>query len=72
MHAGPSLNNKLSTAMLNLRFGEHILTYDIKKAFNNISLSDYDSNKLTFLWVNDVKAKDFHWLLFVILGIALD
>jgi len=49
MHAGPSLNNKLSTAMLNLRFGEHILTYDIKKAFNNISLSDYDSNKLTFL-----------------------
>ena len=59
MHAGPNLNNKITTAILNLRFGEHILTYDLKKAFNQIALNDCDANKLTFLWFNNVQAGDF-------------
>ena len=58
MHAGPSLNAKLSTALINLRFGSHLLIFDIKKAFNNIGLTDVDANRLLFLWYRNVAKND--------------
>lgn len=59
MHAGPSLNQKITTAIWHLRFGEKLLCFDLKKAFLQIALSDLDSNKLLFLWFRDVSKKDF-------------
>ena len=59
LHAGPSLNQKITTALMHLRFGEYMLTYDLKKAFNQISLSRQDSNRLLFLWFNDVSRGDY-------------
>ncbi|XP_068216710.1 uncharacterized protein [Palaemon carinicauda] len=42
MHPGPNLNQKLSTAFMNLRFGSKLLCYDIKKAFNQVALTEED------------------------------
>ena len=38
MHSGPTLNQKLSSAFVHLRFDEKLLIYDLKKAFNMLSL----------------------------------
>ncbi|XP_068219223.1 LOW QUALITY PROTEIN: uncharacterized protein [Palaemon carinicauda] len=59
IHPGPSLNQKLSSALLHLRFGSKIFCFDLKKAFNQIALRPSDQNKLLFLWVRSVKKKDF-------------
>ncbi|XP_068218540.1 uncharacterized protein [Palaemon carinicauda] len=59
VHPGPTLNQKLSSAFLHLRFGQKLLTYDLKKAFNMLSLSESDQSKLLFLWYKNVKAGDF-------------
>ena len=56
---GPCLNSKMFTSMLNLRFGEYLLIYDLKKAFLQIGLNECDSNRLLFLWYNDVQKGDF-------------
>ncbi|XP_068214776.1 uncharacterized protein [Palaemon carinicauda] len=48
MHPGPNLNQKLSTAFMNLRFGSKLLCYDIKKAFNQVALTEEDQSKLLF------------------------
>ena len=42
IYPGPNLNPKLSFALLNLRFCENILIFDIRKAFNQISLNEVD------------------------------
>lgn len=49
MYYGQSLNQKISTALIQLRFGKFSLCYDLKKTFNQIQLSDSDSEKLLFL-----------------------
>jgi len=54
IHAGPNLNQKITTAILQLRFGEYMLTYDLCKAFLQVALSETDSNRLLFLWFKDV------------------
>lgn len=56
---GPSLNRKISTSLMQLRFDEKVLTYDIVKAFLQIKLSPEDQIKLCFLWFKDVKNNDF-------------
>ena len=64
MHSGPCLNDKITSSVLHLRFGEKVLTYDLKKAFNQISLNDFDSSKLIFLWFRNIKDKDFSLIAF--------
>lgn len=49
IHPGPNLNHKLTTAFIHLRFGDHLICYDLKKAFLNIALYPEDTNKLLFL-----------------------
>ena len=59
MHPGPSLNHKLSTATLHLRFGSKLLCFDLKRAFLQIALREADANRLLFLWYKNVDKKDF-------------
>lgn len=59
MHSGPCLNQKISSALTQLRFGKFLLCYDLKRAFNQIELTESDSNKLMFLWFKNIKDKDF-------------
>lgn len=59
MLTGPCLNQKLSTALLMLRFDEKLLTFDLKKAFLQIELPESDQSKLLFLWYKNVKEGDF-------------
>lgn len=59
MLSGPSLNRKLSTALISLRFNRFILCFDLKKAFLQIELNERDQNRLLFLWFRNVQAKDF-------------
>ena len=59
MHSGPNLNQKLSLALLHLRFDKRILTYDLKKAFNMLSINEHDQSKLLFLWFRNVQMGDF-------------
>ena len=59
IHSGPNLNKKLSTALLHLRFDTKILCFDICKAFNQIALSEIDSNRLLFLWYANVSKENF-------------
>ncbi|XP_066981068.1 uncharacterized protein [Macrobrachium rosenbergii] len=59
MYAGPSLNQKITSALLHLRFGSKLLIFDIKNAFNQIALSELDQQKLLFLWYKNVKKGDF-------------
>ena len=42
-----------------MRFGEHLLTYDLKKAFNQLALSTSDQSKLLFLWFKNIDKNDF-------------
>ena len=59
MFAGPTLNQKLSSALLQLRFGAFLLTYDLKKAFNQLLLNVADQNKLLFYWYRNIGKRDF-------------
>lgn len=59
MHSGPSLNSKITTSLLHLRFDESLLCFDIKKAFLQLSLNEHDSNRLLFFWYRNVANKDF-------------
>ena len=59
IHSGPCLNQKLSTAFINLRFDKYLLIFDLKKAFNQITLSECDANKLLFLWFKDISKNNF-------------
>ena len=59
MFAGPTLNQKLSSAFLHIRFDLKLLTFDLKKAFNMLALSEEDSSKLLFYWYKNVDKGDF-------------
>lgn len=59
IHSGPSLNQKITSSLLHLRFGSHLLCFDIQKAFNNIVLPETDQNRLLFLWFRNVSRNDF-------------
>ena len=59
MFAGPTLNQMLSSALLQLRFGAFLLTYDLKKAFNQLLLNSHDQSKLLFVWYKNIAKKDF-------------
>ena len=62
--SGPNLNNKIVTAVQNLRFGKYLLTYDLKKAFLSIELPECDKDKLIFLWFKDVQKDNFEIVAF--------
>ena len=59
MYAGPNLNHKLSIALLNLRFNQHLICFDISKAFNQINLYENDQSRLMFLWFNNISKGDY-------------
>jgi len=59
IHSGPNLNQKLSSAILHLRFDPLLLCFDIAKAFNCIGLNEVDQNRLLLLWFRNVKKGDY-------------
>ena len=59
IYSGPCLNQKLSTALINLRFDKYLLIFDLQKAFSQISLSKSDSKKLLFLWFKDIERGNY-------------
>src|ERR1700755_2924768 len=56
---GPNLNNKLDIALILLRFNKYLLIFDLEKAYHQIELLTEDSEKLHFLWFNNIKENDF-------------
>ena len=56
---GPSLNQKMSSAFMHLRFDNKLLTFDLKKAFNMLTLSENDQAKLLFFWFRNVRKDDY-------------
>ena len=56
---GPSLNKKISTSILQLRFDKFLLTFDLVKAFLQLKLNESDADKLCFLWFRNVRKEDF-------------
>ena len=59
IHPGPVLNQKLSSAVLHLRFDKIILCFDLCKAFSQIALREVDSNNLLFLWYKNPSKGDY-------------
>ena len=59
MLSGPSLNRKLSTALLSLRFNKFLLCFDLKKAFLQIELNEIDQFRLLFLWFHNIDKGDY-------------
>lgn len=59
IHSGPNLNKKLSISLFLLRFDKFVLTFDVKKAFLNIAMSEIDQCRLLLLWYRNIDKKDF-------------
>ena len=59
MYPGPCLNHKILTSLILSRFDQYILTFDLKKAFLQIMLPQYDQNRLAFLWYKNINDNDF-------------
>ena len=59
MLSGPSINQKITTSVLHLRFDSKLLCFDIKKAFLNNALQPNDANKLLLLWYRNLNKGDF-------------
>ena len=59
MYAGPNLNQKLSSAFIQLRFDEKILIFDLCKAFNMLAIKEIDQARLLFFWFKNVDKDDF-------------
>jgi len=59
MFSGPCLNQKLSDALIMLRFDEKLMCFDLQKAFLQIKLPIEDQNKILFLWYKNVQKGDF-------------
>ena len=55
LNPGPCLNQRMSTAVTLLRFDKFLITFGLKKAFLMCALKPEDSNKLCFLWNNDLR-----------------
>ena len=64
MLAGPCLNRKMSTAVIQLRFDDFVLCFDLKKAFLQIELPPSDQSKLLFYWYRNVSKKDYSLVVF--------
>ena len=62
MHAGPPLNQRLSSSFIHLRFGNFLCCFDIKKTFNQIGLEEVDQNRLLFLWFRNIDKEDFSFV----------
>ena len=58
--AGPLLNKKLSTALMQARFDKKLLCFDLVKAFLQIALPISDRNRLCFLWFENVEDGNFN------------
>ena len=56
---GVNLNHKLAIALLLLRFDKILLTFDLRKAFHQLMLTNEDTEQLRFLWFKDVAKHDF-------------
>ena len=56
---GPSLNKKIGTSLINLRFDKKLLVFDISKAFLRLKLFPQDQVKLCLLWFRNVAERDF-------------
>jgi len=59
LHPGPNLNQKITSALLQLRFGEKLMCYDLKSAFLQIVLKEEDADRLLFLWFKDINDGKF-------------
>ena len=59
IYPGPNLNQKLNISLLQLRFGENLLCFDLVKAFLMIGLREVDQNRLLFLWYRNVRKNYF-------------
>ena len=64
MYSGPTLNQKLSSSFLHLRFDRKLLIFDLKKAFNMLALGENDQAKLLFFWYKNVSQGDFSLVAF--------
>ncbi|XP_068225069.1 uncharacterized protein [Palaemon carinicauda] len=65
--AGPCLNKKISTSILQLRFNEKLLCFDIKKAFLMIKLVPSDQSRLLFYWYRNVCKKDYSLIVTILM-----
>ena len=52
--SGPKMNQKLSSALLLLRFDRYLLIYDLVKAFLMIGMNEADQSRLLLMWYRDV------------------
>ena len=64
MFPGPILNQKLSSAFLHLRFDKKLLIFDLKKAFNMLTLGDNDQARLLFHWFRNVRQGNYSLVAF--------
>ena len=64
MLPGPPLNNKIAISLIFTRFDEYLITFDLRKAFLQISIPEEDQNRLLFLWYNDIRNNDFSLVAF--------
>lgn len=59
MLSGPSINRKISTAIMQLRFDRKLIIWDLCKAFLQIKLLEADKNRLCFLWIKNADERNF-------------
>ena len=59
MHSGPTINSKLTTSLILLRFDPKLLIFDLKKAFCQIQLKVSDQNKLFFVFPKSCQLRPF-------------
>ena len=55
IYSGPSINQKLTSALMHLRFQSFLLAFDVVRAFCQIQVPESDAKKLMFLWFKDAK-----------------
>jgi len=58
--AGPSINKKVSTSILQLRFDAKLVCFDLVKAFLQLGLFPSDQIRLCFLWFENISKKNFN------------
>ena len=58
-HAGPTINQKLLTSLILLRFDRKLLCFDVVKCFLQIEIPETDQAKLLFYWFKDVSKQDY-------------
>jgi hypothetical protein len=59
---GPQLNTKSWIALTLLRYNKYVMLYDLEKAFLQLKLRPEDSEKLLFLWFQNVSENDFKFV----------